>query len=77
VERRGQGPTGNWLGKGPIESSMLSNGSDTIPSRVPVQYIEDSGQETWGKGECCSGFGERVCRFISEKSSMNEDPLEA
>jgi len=32
-----QGPTGNRLRKGPIESGMLSDGSDTIPGHVPVQ----------------------------------------
>jgi len=26
--------------------------------------------ENMGKGECCSGFSERVCQFISRKSSM-------
>jgi len=30
-----------------------------------------------GNGECCSVFGERVCPFISGKSSMTGDPLEA
>jgi len=30
-----------------------------------------------GKGECCSGFSKRVCRFISGKSSVTGDPLEA
>jgi len=30
-----------------------------------------------GNGECCSGFGEQVCQFISGKSSMTGDPLEA
>jgi len=29
------------------------------------------------KGECCTGLGERVCLFISGKSSMTVDPLEA
>jgi len=28
-------------------------------------------------GECCSGFGKRVCLFISGKSSMTGDSLEA
>jgi len=27
--------------------------------------------------ECCSGFGKRVCPFISEKSSMTGNLLEA
>jgi len=36
VERR-EGPTGNWFGKGPIESGMILDGSDTIPGNVPVQ----------------------------------------
>jgi len=31
-----------------------------------------------GKGKCCSGKpAERVCQFISRKSSMIGDPLEA
>jgi len=30
-----------------------------------------------GKGERCSDFGERVCQFISGKSSMTGDQLEA
>jgi len=30
-----------------------------------------------GNGECCSSFGKRVCPFISGKSSMTGDPLEA
>jgi len=25
----------------------------------------------------CSGFGEKVCQFIAEESSMTGDPLEA
>jgi len=29
------------------------------------------------KGECCSSFGERICSFISKKTSMTRDPLEA
>jgi len=28
------------------------------------------------KGESCSGFGERVCHFITGKSSVTENPLE-
>jgi len=32
---------------------------------------------TWGKGECCSGFGKRVHQFITEKSIVTGDPLEA
>jgi len=35
--RRGQGPTRNRLGKGPIESGMILDGSDTIPGHVSVQ----------------------------------------
>jgi len=38
--REGQGPTGNRLGKGTIESGMLSDGIDTIPGHVPVQGIQ-------------------------------------
>jgi len=34
------------------------------------------GAENMGNGECCSGFGKRVCPFISGKSSMTGDPLE-
>jgi len=30
-----------------------------------------------GNGECCSGFGKRVCPFISGKTNMTGDPLEA
>jgi len=26
-----------------------------------------------GKGECCFGFGEQVCQFITRKSSMTTD----
>jgi len=33
--------------------------------------------ENMSKRECCSGFGERVCPFISGKSSMTGDPLKA
>jgi len=29
-----------------------------------------------GKGECCSGFGKRVCQFITRKSKVTEDSLE-
>jgi len=41
-KRRGHGeegkvPIGNQLVKGPIESGMFSDGSDTIPGQVPVQ----------------------------------------
>jgi len=35
--RGGQGPVESQLGKWPIESGMLSVGSDTIPGHVPVQ----------------------------------------
>jgi len=39
------------------------------------------GQCQWagnmGNGECCSGFNERVCLFISGKPSMTGDPLKA
>jgi len=28
-----------------------------------------------GKGECCSGFGERVCQFITGKSSMTGEAV--
>jgi len=34
------------------------------------------GAGNMGNGECYSGFGKRVCPFISRKSSMTEDPLE-
>jgi len=30
-----------------------------------------------GKGECCSGFGKRTRQFITGKSSVTRDPLEA
>jgi len=30
-----------------------------------------------GKGECCSGFVKRVCQFITVKSSVTGNPLEA
>jgi len=30
-----------------------------------------------GKGEYCSDFGEGVCQFITGKSSVTEDPMEA
>jgi len=30
-----------------------------------------------GKGESCSGFGERACQFITRKSSMTGNLLEA
>jgi len=30
-----------------------------------------------GKGESCSGFGWQVFQFISDKSGMTGDPLEA
>jgi len=35
------------------------------------------GAVNMGNGECCSGFGKRVCPFISGKFSMTGDPLEA
>jgi len=39
-----------------------------------------NGQGQWAgnmcKGECCSGFGKRVCQFISGKFSMTGHPLE-
>jgi len=35
------------------------------------------GSGNMGKRECCSGFSERVCQFITGKSSGTEDPLEA
>jgi len=51
------------------------------PIRIAgVSYpCNDQGQ--WagnvGKGKCCSGFVKQVCRFITRKSSMTGDPLEA
>jgi len=30
-----------------------------------------------GEGECCYDFGERVCQFVTGKSKVTEDPLEA
>jgi len=51
------------------------------PQRVASVSNLCNGRCQWagsmGKGECCSGFGERVCQFISGKSSMTGDPLEA
>jgi len=35
--REGRGQTGSPLGKGPIESDMILDESDTIPDHVPVQ----------------------------------------
>jgi len=50
-KRVGQGPTGNRLGKGPIESAMLSGGSDTIPGHVPVQRTQLRNLEETGPAE--------------------------
>jgi len=51
------------------------------PKRVASMSNLCNGWCQWArnmnKGECCSGFGERVCPFISGKSSMTGDPLEA
>jgi len=44
--RGGQGAIGSQLGKGTIESVKLSDGSDTIPFRVPVQGIQLKLEET-------------------------------
>jgi len=51
------------------------------PQRVTSVSNLSNGRGQWagkmGKGECCSGFGKRVCQFISVKSSVTGDPLEA
>jgi len=51
------------------------------PQRVASVPNLCNGRCQWAgnmsNGECCSGFGKRVCRFISRKSSMTGDPLEA
>jgi len=51
------------------------------PQRVASVSNLCSGRCQWvgnmSNGECCFGFGERVCPFISGKSSMTGDPLGA
>jgi len=38
--RGGQGPIGSQLGKGPIESGIILDESDTIPGHIPVQETQ-------------------------------------
>jgi len=65
---------GIWLGKGVVRKI-------SSPQRVASVSNLCNGPCQWAgnmnKGDCCSGFGERVCPFISGKSSMTGDPLEA
>jgi len=46
---------------------------------VVPNLSNDRGQSArnMGKGQCCSGFGEQVCQFITVKSSLTGDPLKA
>jgi len=61
-------------GKGVVRSTSSPKKEDaSVPNLCMVRA---SGQGTWVR-ECCSGFGERVCQFISEKSSITGHPLEA
>jgi len=45
--RVGQRSIGSQLGKGPIESGMFSDGSDTIPGHVPVQGTQLEARGDW------------------------------
>jgi len=64
--------TADKTGKGQFRSSpqRVASVSNLCNSR-------SQGAENMGNGECCFGFVKRVCPFISEKSSMTGDPLEA
>jgi len=65
------------------------DGEGPVPLRKPKQYDRRGSCEKdfvstgghWagdmGKGESCSGFRERVCQFITGKSSVTGDPLKA
>jgi len=58
----------NLAGAGVVKKS-------SSPQRVAI--VSRQWAENMSKGECCSSFGERVCQFISGKSSMTGAPLEA
>jgi len=64
----------NLAGKGVVRKI-------SSPQRVTSVSNLCNGQCQWagnkGNGKCCSGFVEQVCPFISRKSSMTKDPLEA
>jgi len=48
------------------------------PQRVAsvsnLYHSRSLGARNMGYGECCSGFGKRVCPFIPGKSSMTRGP---
>jgi len=65
----------------PEEAEGILQGKSSSPQRVTsVSNLCNSrsqGAGNMGNGECHSGLGKRVCPFISGKSSMTGDPLEA
>jgi len=69
-----QGNRKNMVGEGVVRKSS------SLQRVLSVSNLCNSwsqGAGNMGNGECCSGFGKRVCLFISRKSNMTEDPLEA
>jgi len=70
---KGQFLRRNLAGKGVVRKI-------SSPQRVASLSNLCNGRSQWagnmGKGECCTA-GKRVCPFISGKSSMTGDPLEA
>jgi len=80
--------TADVTGKGQFLRGNLKNlaGEGVVRKILPPQRVASvsnlcNGRCQWAGNKSernyCSGFGERVCQFISKKSNMTEDSLEA
>jgi len=63
----------NLAGEGVVRKS---SSPQTVASASNLCNSRSQGTGSMGNGECCSGFGKRVCPFISGKTSMTGDSLE-
>jgi len=69
-----QGNRRNLAGEGVLRKISFSQKVASVSNRCNGRYQWTGNMDS---GECCSGFSERVCPFISGKSSMTGDPLKA
>jgi len=77
VDKMGEGPVPP---RKPKESGRGGSCEKEFISTKSSEYFAVVGRQGAGNmsnGECCFSLGKRVCPFISGKSSMTGDPLEA
>jgi len=69
-----QGNQKNLAGEGVVRKSSFPQ---KVASVSNLCNSLSQGAGNMGNGKCCSGIGKQVNPFVSGKSSMTGDPLEA